>query len=301
VSKGDDSLKGAINFYYGNFKKITMERGGTEQSVLIHLIEKFVSLKIDENCKTILPICQSMYQMGVNTLWDIVRKIVPDPMYELFGNWDADEQKYVITARQNPFSGTDWSKLPAYQINPVTLKEYNVGYDDSETRTVFYGIAPSFGYTNNMAMTVDKLKTNHVVDEERWKKYGYRPMFVELSFLKRDEIEPNDIEKSLKKIGELLHDWYGNNDRFLSGVISVISYEDEKIEYPVIGRRLEFLGGEFYIDEIQRRWTYGASPTSEIKVIRGGIYKESGEYSGPIKKLGRRMNEFDRTVREKNG
>jgi hypothetical protein len=306
MSEGDTSLERAIRFYYDNFKRITMERGEKHQSVLIHLIEKFVTLKIDKNCKTILPICQSMYQMGVNTLWDIVRKIVPDPMYELFGKWDADEQKYVITVRQNPFNGTDWRKLPSCKINPVTLKEYNVGYDDLETYTVFYGIAPSFGYTNNMAMVVDKLKRNHVVDEERWKKYGYRPMFVELSFLKRDEIEPNDVENSLKKIGDLLHGWYSNNDRFLSGIISVISHEDEKAKYPVIGYpaigcRLEFQGGEFYIDEIQRKWSYGASPTSEIKVIRGGAYKENSEYSGPIKKLGRRMNEFEERVESGKG
>jgi hypothetical protein len=292
ISKSNTSLESAIYFYYDNFKKITMERENNKQSVLIHLIEKFINLKVDKSCKSILPTCQSMYQAGVNTLWDIVRKIVPDPLYELFGRWDADEQKYVITIRQSPFKSSDWSKLPCCTINPITLNEYTIGYDDSETYTVFYGIAPSFGYTNNMAMTVDELKRNHVVDEEKWKKYGYRPMFVELSFLKRDEIEPNDIENSLKKIGELLHSWYSNNDRFLSGVISVISYEDEKTTYPVVGGRLEFLGGAFYIDEINRKWTYGTSPTSEIKVSRGGIYTESGDYAGPIKMVGRRMNEM---------
>jgi hypothetical protein len=78
-----------------------------------------------------------MYQSGVNTLWDIVRKIVPDPMYELFGCWDSDLKKYVITARQCPFTGTDWKKLPSYKINPVTLKDYNVGFDDSEIFTVY--------------------------------------------------------------------------------------------------------------------------------------------------------------------
>jgi hypothetical protein len=186
------------------------------------------------------------------------------------------------------------------------LKEFNVGYDDSEVSTVFYGIAPSFGYTNNMALTVDEIRESLKVDEEKWKKYGYRPLFVELSFLKRDGIDKNAVKKALFDIGELLHGWYKKNDELLSGIISVISYEDEKAEYPVIGYpaigcRLEFLGGEFYIDEIKRRWNYGASPTSEIKVIRGGIYTEKGEYAHPIKKLGRRMNEFDETARVENG
>jgi hypothetical protein len=292
ITKADTSLKGAIDFYYNNFKKILSERDN-KQSALGLLLDEKADFKIGENCDTLLPICQSMYQMGETTLWGILRKIVPDPMYELFGNWDVEKQKYIITARQNPFNGDDWSNLPSCKINPVTLTAYNVGYDDSEVSTVYYGIAPSFGYTNNMVLTVDEIRNGLDVDDIRWKKYGYRPMFVELSFLKRDEIESNAIKNSLGKIGKLLKDWYSNNDRFLSGVISAISYEDKDAKYPSIGCRLEFLGGEFYIDEIQRRWNYGTSPTSEIKVIRGGVYKD-GAYLGPIKNLGRRMKELDR-------
>jgi hypothetical protein len=300
ITEGDKSLEGAIRWYYANFRKIVAERNN-KRSVLDMLLEKKLDFKIDKNCETLLPMCHSMYQAGVNTIWDILRKIVPDPMYELFGNWDADDQKYVVTARQNPFSGSDWNKLPSYQINQTTLKEYNVGYDDSETCTVFYGIAPSFGYTNNMALTVDDIRNSLEVDDERWKKYGYRPLFTELSFLKRDGLEKNTVLESLHKIGGLLKGWYGDNDRFLSGVISAISHEDEKTKYPVIGCRLEFLGGEFYIDEIKRKWSYGASLTSEIKVIRGGVYKKDGGYFGPIKMLGHRMNEFDETARAENG
>jgi hypothetical protein len=82
-----------------------------------------VTLKIDENCKTILPRSQSMYQTGVNTLWDIVRKTVPDPMYELFGQRDVDDQKCIITARQDPFKGSDWRKMPFYKLkNPGSLR-----------------------------------------------------------------------------------------------------------------------------------------------------------------------------------
>jgi hypothetical protein len=311
ITEGDKTLEGAVKWYYANFRKITAERNG-KRSILDMLLENKLDFKIDKNCETPLPMCHSMYQTGVNTIWDILRKIVPDPMYELFGNWDVDKQKYIITARQNPFgrSGrndwSDWNDLPYCKINPITLKEYNIGYDDSEVSTVFYGIAPSFGYTNNMALTVDDIRNSLVVDDGRWKKYGYRPLFTELSFLRRDGTEKNSVVKALVEIGKLLKGWYENNDRFLSGVISVISHEDEKAErprigYPAIGCRLEFLGGEFYIDEIKRKWSYGASPTSEIKVIRGGVYKKSGEFFGSIKKLGHRMNEFADTARVENG
>jgi hypothetical protein len=80
ISKADTSLEAAMLFYYNHFKAITLEKNN-KQSVLSLLIEEKISLKVDKNCTTLLPICQSMYQMGVNTLWDIFRKIVPDPMY----------------------------------------------------------------------------------------------------------------------------------------------------------------------------------------------------------------------------
>jgi hypothetical protein len=293
ISKGDASLEGAINFYYNSFKKITMERGERRQSVLLPLIEKYISVEVDKNCKTPLPIVQSMYQMGVNTLYDILRKIIPEPMYELFGRWDAAKGKYVITARQCPFSAGDWKALPIYAIKPIILKEYTIGASDSDVYTVYYGVAPSFGYTNNLVMVVDNLHKNIVVDEELWKKYGYRPLSVELSFLKRSDIQPNDIESALTETANLLHEWHRHNERFLSGVISVISYEDDAMKYPSIGGRLAMLGGEFYIDQIQRRWTYGQSPTSEINVSRGGVY-DNGAYSGSINGLGKRMKEFER-------
>lgn len=291
ISNGDTSLQGAINFYYNNFKKIISERGDREkQSVVGMLIDKYLEWNVDKNCNTLLPICQNMYQMGVNTIWDILRKIVPEPMYELFGRWDTKKNKYVIIARQCPYSDNDWKSLPIHTIKPIVIKSIDVGRDDSDMYTVFYATAPSFGYTNNISITVDNIRKNMKINDEKWNKFGYRPLSVELSFLKRDNIEVNDLQKSLNKIGELLESWHKNNDSFLCGSISVISYEDSDMEYPVIGERLGIMGGEFYIDEIQRKWIYGNSPTSEIKVLRGAIYRRSGEYGGPIP-IGRRMHE----------
>jgi LysM repeat protein len=292
IAEGNTFLKQAIMFYYNNFKTIIAEKSGNQKSVLGLLIEKYISLNVDKNCNTLLPICQSMYQMGVNTLWDIVRKIVPDPFYELFGRWDTEKGKYIIFVRQCPYRSQDWKALPSYKVKPIILKEQNVGYDDSDVSTVYYATAPSFGYTNNMVMVVDNLHKNIKVDEDRWKKYGYRPLSVELSFLKRDGIKPNNVEKSLAEIGELLESWYKDNDRFLSEIISVISHEDDSMRYPAVGGRLEFIG-QFYIDEIKRKWTYGNSPMSEIKVIRGGQYFNSGKYAGPIPNLGIRLQEFE--------
>ena len=293
ITEGDTSLQGAINFYYENFKTIISERKEREkQSVMGMLIDKYLEWDVDKNCHTLLPICQSMYQAGVNTIWDILRKIVPEPMYELFGRWDTKKNKYVIIARQCPFNADDWKLLPSYKTKPVVLKSVDVGRDDFDVYTVFYGTAPSFNFTNNISITVDNIRENMKINDEKWNKFGYRPLSVELSFLKRDGVDVNKLQKSLNKVGELLESWHKNNDTFLSGSISMISYEDSDMKYPVIGGRLEIMGGEFYIDEIQRKWVYGNSPTSEIKVLRGAVYQDSGKYSGPIP-VGRKVHECE--------
>jgi hypothetical protein len=126
-------------------------------------------------------------------------------------------------------------------------------------------------------------------------KYGYRPLCVELSFLKRSDANVGSITESLTKLSTSLAKWYALNDEFLSGTISLVSVDDKGLdmEYPTVGTRLLFLGGEFYTDEIQRKWTYGASPMSDIKVTRGYMYSASGEYAGPIKNLGKRLKELE--------
>jgi hypothetical protein len=307
ISKTDQSLKSALDFYYDNFLEI-ISKIDEKQSVLKLLLEEKIDRsKLGDGGKTVLPMVMTMYQTGVNTIWDMWSKIVPSPMYELFGYWNTENKKYVLIARQNPFPNdkdeNDWAALNSYKINPSILTEYNMGISDREVSTYFFATASSLGITNNRSLVVDNYKNTHELSLEKWKKYGYRPMNVELSFLKRDETDTGTILDNLNKIAKLLHSWYGRNDEFVSGTISIISYDDEKAEYPVIGYpaigcRLEFLGGEFYIDEIQHRWTYGGSPVSELKVIRGYVYTQNGMYSGPIKNLGKKLKEFEEKMRE---
>jgi hypothetical protein len=303
VTKTDQSIESALNFYYDNFIEI-ISKFDEKQSVVKLLIEaKIDRSRLGDSGKSILPMVTSMYQTGVNTIWDMWKKVVPDPLYELFGYWDTEEQKYVLIARQNPFptkdDGSAWTALKSYKINPIILTSYNVEADDTNVSTYFFATASSMGITSNRSLVVDNYKNTHELGKEKWKKYGYRPMNVELSFLKRDETDTGAISGSLNEIAKLLHAWYGRNDEFVSGTISIISYDEKRegLEYPVIGCRLEFLGGEFYIDEIQHQWTYGASPVSEIKVSRGYVYNEDGIYLGPIKNLGKKLKEFVETMR----
>jgi hypothetical protein len=238
-----------------------------------------------------------MYQPGVNTIWDMWRKIVPSPLFELFGTWDAaageGAGRYTIIARQCPFEPEDWAKLPAFPVDPVTVTDYSVGYDDSEVATYCYATAESFGITGKMALVVNGYRDAHALDGDKWKKYRYRPLNVALSFLKRDGSDPR-IDGDMEKTAQKLLRWYGKNDEFLSGAISMVSPVKVGVSgYYSVGNRVEFLGGSFYLTGAQRKWVYGGPLTVELKMTRGYRYDNNGACQGPITNVGKRLKEME--------
>jgi hypothetical protein len=299
LAKKDTSLKAAMDFYYDNFMEI-ISKMSNKSSVMGKLIEAKVDRsRLAADAHTIIPMSQSMYQTGVNTIWDMWRKIVPNPLFELFGKWDptVGERgigKYTIIARQCPFEPNDWKKLIKFPVDPIVVTDYSVGYDDSEVSTYFYATASSLGITNNMALIVDNYKNVYEIDKDKWKKYGYRPLNVELSFLKRDETDSSSIDGSLSKISKMLSRWYAKNDEFLSGSISMESWDKVGVsDYYSVGNRVEFLGGEFYLTDVQRKWAYGGPLTVEVKMTRGYQYEGNGKYQSPIKNVGKRFKEIE--------
>lgn len=299
INKKDTSLKAAMDFYYNNFMDI-ISKMSNKSSVMGKLIEAKVDRsRLAADASTIIPMSQSMYQTGVNTIWDMWRKIVPSPLFELFGKWDplVGEKgigKYVIIARQCPFEPNDWKNLVKFPVDPIAVTDYSVGYDDSEVSTYFYATTSSLGITSNMALVVDNYRNAHEVDRDKWKKYGYRPLNVELSFLKRGEGDSGDINGRLGKISGMLSRWYSRNDEFLSGAVSMLSWDKEGVsDYYSVGNRIEFLGGEFYLTDVQRKWSYGGQLAVEAKLTRGYRYDGDGKYKGPIENVGKRLREME--------
>jgi len=302
------TMKATMDYYYDSFMKIVSlkdagEGGSSTQSAIKALLDRMIDKsKIADTFETLLPIVASLYQPGVNNIWDMWRKIVPSPLCELFGRWDFDKQKYCIIARPAPFEAEDWAALDSFKIHPIALTDYDVGFDDSEVSTYFYATAPNLSITDNMSLVVDKYKENGAIDEEKWLKYGYRPLGTTIRFLKRDPDKPNSIPKALNDVAAMTKNWYCKNDEFLSGSINLISIDDDSVmKYPVVGARAQFLGGEFYIEQIDRKWTYGDSPKTTLKVTRGYMYGSSGALLGPIKNLGKRLKEFEATTYRENG
>jgi hypothetical protein len=68
----------------------------------------------------------------------------------------------------------------------------------------------------------------------------------------------------------------------------------------MVGEKAKFLGGEFYIEEIERGWSYGDSPRTVLTVTRGYMYGSNGSPSGQIKNLGKRLLDFE-SITHRNG
>ncbi len=298
--KAGGLLGDTLGIIYQNFIKLatTMPDTGTFQYGVKTVIDHFVDVSggMSNNLKCRYELAVPFYQHGVNSVWDIWRSIIPAPIYELFGQWDdlSKTGSYSIIARQCPFEPTDWNSLPCVAIHPLPLLSYDVGFDDSETKTFFYGTIPGSEISSTDSLAISNFKTAHAFDETKWPKYGYRPMDVTLRYFNRSSTATSTLT-ILGEVANLMKTWYAENDRFLSGTISLISIDDpDYMKYPKAGEKISFLGGQFYVERIARSWAYGNSPRQDLTITRGFRYDANGAQSGPILNLGKRLAEFER-------
>lgn len=301
VSESGGLLGNALKIIYKNYIKLATLMPGDAQPFTYgvkQIIDHFVDTDslISSTLKCRYNIAMQFFQQGVNSVWDIWRRLLPAPIYELFGIWNAADSggKYSIVARQSPFDPGDWKELHEVSVNPLTLISYDVGVDDSEVRTFFYGSIPGSETSRQETLAIDHYKETRTVDEKKWPKYGYRPLDVELRYFNRSTTGMSTAEV-LEIVASMMKRWYSENDRFLSGTITMVSIDDPKVmEYAHAGDKLLFLGGEFYIEKIRRTWAYGGAPQTELSVTRGFQYSDSGEQTVPISNLGRRLLELER-------
>lgn len=295
----DSGVKQLMDRFYENFMTIVTKKpdGSTTQASMQKLLERYIDKgDVAKTYKTTRPVVAGLYQQGVNNIWDMWSRIMPAPYCELFGRWDSGSEKYKIYARQAPFEAADWAGLKPDKVDipAIVLTDYDVGYDDSEVYTAFFATASTMGITESMSMVNDDYKIKVPIDEDKWRKYGYRPLTTDIRFLKRDAEKASGIPVALEEISGRMKKWYSKNDEFLSGTISFVSIDDKDVMlYPVVGSKVGFLGGEFYVEQIERKWSYGDSPRTNLKVTRGYLYTSSGAPSKAIENLGKRLKEME--------
>jgi hypothetical protein len=290
------NMRNVLVTIYRNFMLLTtLGADGASSAGIKALIDRYVDINsgISENLEAWYDMTISLYQSGVNDIWSIWKGIIPAPLYELYGKWDSDTQKYKIIARLTPFDADDWQKLESTTLNPNLLTDYSVGRDNSEVRTFFFATMP-WSVSREEALTVDYYQKTRKINKDKWPMYGYRPLEMSFRYVKRDPENQQDIESVLQKAADTMYNWYGKNDELMNGQIDIISADDKKLmAYPSIGMKLSFLGGEWYIERTNHTWTYGKSPITTLWVTRGYVYN-NGAMVGPIAGIGKRLKELEK-------
>ncbi len=302
AEKAERSLKRVLQIIWNSFKKLAvMPSGEAGQTCgVFTVIEHYCDFDtgISSSLKSLYELAIGLYHVGENNLWEIWRSIIPPPLYELFGVWESSSEMYKIIARQTPYDAEDWKNLKTTKVNPICLTDYSVGRDDSEVRTFFYCTLPGSDLDQNEILAIDNYKAVRKINTEKWGRYGLRPMETSFRYYNRDpNTKKGGEQQVLSDTSERLLHWYGKCDEFLNGQIDLIGVDNPKImEYPRIGEKLSFLGGEWYIERTLRSWVYGKSPRVTMDITRGYVY-QNGAMQSPIPNVGKRLLELeDRTV-----
>jgi hypothetical protein len=218
------------------------------------------------------------------TFFDVISHLVPKPVYEIFPYLDYEKGKMRLMIRESPFDADIWNdteKMPCTEIEPKLLKSFDVKQSDKEVYTVFFAYLSGFPIQEDKAIILAAQGVGDVpgveIDREKFKTYGYRPLFVTFNgYGKADGEDDTGTGGRLQNLNIRLKNWFCNKDKAYSGTITMET--DLSKDMPQAGEKVSFLGGQFYVVDSEHRWNYGGSPETAITIERGGNYS-SGSFS----------------------
>jgi len=226
------------------------------------------------------PIASIFKGQTTQTFFDVIANLIPQPVYEIFPYMEAQTGKMRIKIREVPFDtdGKDtWGKMKPIEIEAKLIKSYDIKQSDNEVYTVFFSYLIGYPIQEDKAIILAMQGVgdmpNVEIDEEKFKTYGYRPLFAKFNgYGKADGTDDTKTGDKLKKLNERLKNWYSNKDKMFSGSITMET--DLSADMPQAGEKISFLGGEFYVVDCEHNWNYGGAPETKISVDRGGDYSE---------------------------
>jgi hypothetical protein len=286
---------------------------GAEANGFPALLNKYLELNAD-NLEVFYPMNIKPFQQNSNTLWQIFRQILPEPIYEIFGRYE--NEKYKLICRESPFDLKDWNNLKITKLNPLFLLNQNLNDSDAEVFTHFFSQMPNSAFSENEIYANSFLSEISVFDKEKLSIYGYKQLMATFPFFDLDKGKDFSSIKFLKKNSVRLYAWYRNNVEFQSGSITMMTVPDENNEYIKIGERIQYLQGsnnsiEFYVEGINRKMKYPDTMTSTYSVTRGYEYGsktvtvDSVSVDSPqvrkISQLGRKLVQTEQNALQESG
>lgn len=281
---------------YEDYMDLVIKIGTTSASIGVkQIIDNFIDIDsgLSNELVAIYPVSLSLYQVGENNIWQIWSQLLFPPVNELFGRWNPESQKYEMIFRKTPFDPSDWKALPLTSIPPIIITEHDIGSSDSEVYTFYLGMLPGSGISQNLAiLSVNPAGKNYVIDEEKWTKYGYRPMIIQFRYFDRSKQEAfQGASKLMRDVSEMLKTWFKHNDEYFSGSITIMTADKDKVlnRNPRIGEKISILEGEFYIESCEHTWSFAGPMQTKITISRGAVYGSDGSFESPISKIGTKV------------
>ena len=232
-------------------------------------------------------------------LWAEISKLSETPFNEIFFDegdgrvfWysGASENKLIgkktfLLGRQTPFDGTvrqggdvqDFFKsIPKKEVKLKYITQFDLNKTSEESYSLYMAI-PSYASLNEVqCLSVGAAE----VDDAILKKYLLRTLQMKLFYRNIAQTtstgatpEANKLSDEMKNAATTLKNWFANNDKFLSGVITVL-VPSELTDDIYVGDaiKIEQVAGYFYVEGVTHNWVYGGALTSNLTVVRGYDY-----------------------------
>ena len=270
------SIKDIVLASFNMFK----ERANNNPEISNTIIGDIIKLWYDDDFLEssddmfLYPISSNLFESGKITFIDYIKKILPPPIYEIFGYINSSG-KPKLKVRKVPYDKHDSDK----SINPTLLTDFTLTRTCDEVYTAFMPYIegsskdPSF-YMNLQAAKsgIQKGYNAALYNNEKVKLYGFQLLtcsFVGYKENTKDNEETVNNDR-LSKLTEEMEKWFSNLDDMYNGDFTLVNYTSEKCAK--IGEWIGFAEGLFYIHSASHTWNFGDNPMINYQVSRGGKY-----------------------------
>ena len=229
MDKGQQVIS-ILKTIYDAFFSLMFKMGRTNRTGIgiKAILDYFIDFETDLLSDVVLlyPISLSIYRPGNNNIWGVLVSLINPPVNELFTRFNFERNKFHVVYRQAPFDAKDWSKLKSNKIPSILITSCDFGSSDEEVYTYYLATVAGSGINDRKAILLDAEGYKKLAerDEDKWIKYGYKPMLVEFKFFNKDVVESyTETASTMHYLAMKLRTWFEHNDEFLNGTIEFMT------------------------------------------------------------------------------
>ena len=171
--------------------------------------------------------------------------------------------------------------------------DYSLRLSNEEVYTAFLGYIEGSELSPDQYVIIDETdrekrkKELLKIDRDKFSIYGLKMCRVGFRGYHKEKQEFVKTEDAMAKMGARLQKWFGRLDEMYSASATIINpFNGNGSSIPHCGQRISFLGGEFYIQDVEHHWSYGGTATLSLGLSRGGLYDRDGNFIGTIPNMG---------------